>query len=69
MPPSPELLAKVAALPPATGRAATSTRPAARAGDPHFTLRRLLRPLAIALLVGLVLDGLDARGHAGAAAR
>jgi len=32
----------------------------ARAGDRHFTLRRLLRPLAIAMLVGLILDGLDA---------
>ena len=32
----------------------------ARAGDRHFTLRRLLRPLAAALIIGLVLDGLDA---------
>ena len=32
----------------------------ARAGDQHFTLRRLLRPLAAALVIGLVLDGLDA---------
>ncbi|HEY1345080.1 MAG TPA: ABC transporter ATP-binding protein, partial [Streptosporangiaceae bacterium] len=32
----------------------------ARAADPRFTLRRLLRPFAIAFGVGLVLDGLDA---------
>jgi ATP-binding cassette, subfamily B, bacterial len=32
----------------------------ARAGDRHFTLRRLLRPLTAALVIGLVLDGLDA---------
>ena len=32
----------------------------ARAGDRHFTLRRLLRPLAAALVIGLLLDGLDA---------
>ena len=32
----------------------------ARAGDRHFTLRRLLRPLAAALIIGLILDGLDA---------
>ena len=32
----------------------------ARAGDRHFTLRRLLRPFMIALIAGLVLDGLDA---------
>ena len=32
----------------------------ARAPDPRFTLRRLLRPFMIALIAGLVLDGLDA---------
>jgi ATP-binding cassette, subfamily B, bacterial len=32
----------------------------ARAGDKNFTLRRLLKPLAAALVIGLVLDGLDA---------
>jgi ATP-binding cassette, subfamily B, bacterial len=59
LPPSPELLAQVDALPPAKdvpnvdiGRA--------RAADRQFTLRRLLRPIALALLVGLLLDGLDA---------
>jgi ATP-binding cassette, subfamily B, bacterial len=59
LPPSPALLAQVEALPPAKdvpdvdlGRA--------RAADRHFTLRRLLRPLMLALIAGLVLDGLDA---------
>ena len=32
----------------------------ARAADRHFTLRRLLQPLAFALIIGLLLDGLDA---------
>ncbi|HTZ24352.1 MAG TPA: ABC transporter transmembrane domain-containing protein, partial [Streptosporangiaceae bacterium] len=59
IPPTPELLAKVAALPPANELPHVS-RTEARAGDPHFTLRRLLRPIALALFVGLVLDGLDA---------
>ncbi|MGH3256114.1 MAG: ABC transporter ATP-binding protein [Streptosporangiaceae bacterium] len=59
LPPSPQLLAQVEALPPPRdvpdvdlGRA--------RAGDRHFTLRRLLRPLMFALIAGLILDGLDA---------
>ncbi len=59
LPPSPQLLAQVEALPPARdvpnvdlGRA--------RAADRHFTLRRLLRPLMFALIAGLILDGLDA---------
>ena len=59
IPPSPELLAKVAALPPATDVPNVS-RSWARAGDPHFTLGRLLKPFAIALTAGLILDGLDA---------
>ena len=59
IPPSPELLAKVAALPPATDVPNVS-RSWARAADPHFTLRRLLKPFAIALTAGLILDGLDA---------
>ncbi len=59
IPPTPELLAKVDALPPANELPHVS-RVEARAGDPHFTLRRLLRPIALALFVGLVLDGLDA---------
>jgi ATP-binding cassette, subfamily B, bacterial len=59
IPPTPELLAKVDALPPANELPGVS-RAGARAADPHFTLRRLLRPIGLALFVGLVLDGLDA---------
>ena len=59
MPASPELLAKVAALPPATEKPGVD-QSFARAPEPHFTLRKLLRPFAIALVIGLVLDGLDA---------
>ena len=59
LPPTPELLAQVDALPPAKDVPDVPLA-AARAGDRHFTLRRLLRPLAVALIIGLVLDGLDA---------
>jgi ATP-binding cassette, subfamily B, bacterial len=59
LPPSPELLAQVDALPPAKDKPAVDLAQA-RAGDRHFTLRRLLRPLTVALIIGLVLDGLDA---------
>ncbi len=59
VPASPELLAKVAALPPATESPGVDES-AARAPDPRFTLRKLLRPVAIALIIGLVLDGIDA---------
>ena len=59
IPPTPELLAKVGALPPANDLPGVS-RADSRAADPHFTLRRLLRPIALALFFGLVLDGLDA---------
>ena len=59
LPPSPQLLAQVDALPPAKDVPDVPLA-AARAGDRHFTLRRLLRPLAAALFIGLVLDGLDA---------
>jgi ATP-binding cassette subfamily B protein len=59
IPASPELLAQVDALPPATETPGVATA-TARAPDPHFTLRRLLRPFLIAFAVGLVLDGLDA---------
>ena len=59
LPPSPELLAQVDALPPANDPPDVDLA-AARAGDRHFTLRRLLRPLTVALIIGLVLDGLDA---------
>jgi ATP-binding cassette subfamily B protein len=59
IPPTPELLAKVAALPPANDEPNVDKK-FSRAGDLHFTLRRLLRPFAIALIAGLLLDGLDA---------
>jgi ATP-binding cassette, subfamily B, bacterial len=59
IPASPELLAQVDALPPATDKPGIDSSQA-RAADPRFTLRRLLRPFAIAFMVGLVLDGLDA---------
>jgi ATP-binding cassette subfamily B protein len=59
IPPTPALLAKVDALPPADELPGVS-KAGARAGDPHFTLSRLLRPIALAMIFGLVLDGLDA---------
>jgi ATP-binding cassette subfamily B protein len=59
LPPSPELLAQVDSLPPVKDSPDVDL-PAARGADRHFTLRRLLRPLAAALVIGLVLDGLDA---------
>jgi ATP-binding cassette subfamily B protein len=59
LPPSPELLARVAALPPARDVPDVDVAQA-RAADRHFTLRRLLKPIAAALVIGLVLDGLDA---------
>ena len=47
-PPSPQLLAQVEALPPA--RDVPQVDPAqARAGDRHFSLRKLLKPLAAAI--------------------
>ncbi|MGH3156967.1 MAG: ABC transporter ATP-binding protein, partial [Streptosporangiaceae bacterium] len=59
IPATPELLAKVDALPPAS-ELPQVRRQTARAPDPHFTLRRLLRPIALAMFIGLALDGLDA---------
>jgi ATP-binding cassette, subfamily B, bacterial len=59
LPPSPELLAKVAALPPARDVPQVDIVQA-RAADRHFSLRRLLKPIAAALVIGLILDGLDA---------
>jgi ATP-binding cassette subfamily B protein len=59
LPPSPELLARVAALPPARDVPDVDIAQA-RAADRHFTLGRLLKPIAAALVIGLVLDGLDA---------
>jgi ATP-binding cassette subfamily B protein len=59
LPPTPELLAKVDALPPARDLPQVDQEQA-RAGDRHFTLAKLLKPLAVAMLAGLILDGLDA---------
>ncbi|HVB43725.1 MAG TPA: ABC transporter ATP-binding protein [Streptosporangiaceae bacterium] len=61
VPPTPELLAKVAALRPASDTPDVD-RAFSRAADPHFTLRTLMRPFAVALVAGLILDGLDAIG-------
>ncbi|WP_436772388.1 ABC transporter ATP-binding protein [Yinghuangia sp. YIM S09857] len=59
MPATPELLAQVAALPPATDKPDVDDR-VARAEDRKFTLRSLLRPYRAPLLVGLLLVTLDA---------
>jgi len=58
MPPTPELLAKVAALPPATDTPKVA-QAEARAADPSFSLRKLLRPFRLALLLGLLLVAAD----------
>jgi ATP-binding cassette subfamily B protein len=58
MPPTPELLAKVAALPPATEQPNVD-RDQARDVDPGFSLRGLLRPFRTALLLGLLLVAMD----------
>lgn len=55
----PDLLAQVAALPPATDNPAIS-RAEAEAGDPDFSLRRLLRPFRGPLALALLLVALDA---------
>ncbi|HWE13974.1 MAG TPA: ABC transporter ATP-binding protein, partial [Solirubrobacteraceae bacterium] len=59
VPPSPELLARVEALPPVKDEPKVGLA-RARAGDAAFTLRKLLKPIALALVAGLVLNGLDA---------
>jgi ATP-binding cassette subfamily B protein len=59
MPPTPELLAAVAALPAATDEPHVELE-AAAAADQEFGLRRLLRPLRAALAVALTLVALDA---------
>lgn len=57
--PTPELLARVAALRPARDAPGISKAEAA-APDPQFSLRRLLRPLRIAVALVLLLVALDA---------
>jgi ATP-binding cassette subfamily B protein len=59
IPASPALLAKVDALPPADDQPEVD-QSLSRGADSHFTLSRLLRPVALALFIGLVLDALDA---------
>ena len=59
MPATPELLAAVDALPPAND-VPNVDEDAARAADPHFTLKKLIRPLVKPLLVAFVLVALDA---------
>ncbi len=58
MPPTPDLLARLDALPPADDVPRVD-QAKARAPEPRFTLRKLLRPFLIALVAGLILDGLD----------
>ncbi|GAB7183082.1 ABC transporter ATP-binding protein [Kitasatospora sp. Ki12] len=55
----PDLLAKVAALPPAAD-SPDVPRAEAEAGDPDFSLGRLLRPFRTPLLIALLLVALDA---------
>jgi ATP-binding cassette subfamily B protein len=57
---APALLKQVERLAPATDTPPRVDQAAARAADPRFTLARLLRPVAVLLLAGLFLDGLDA---------
>ena len=59
MPATPDLLAKVAALPPANGTPDVELDEA-RPPDPQFNLRRMLRPFRIPLTIDLVLLTLDA---------
>jgi ATP-binding cassette, subfamily B, bacterial len=59
MPATPELLAAVDALPPANDVPNVDEK-AARAPDPNFTLKKLIRPLVRPLLVAFVLVALDA---------
>jgi ATP-binding cassette subfamily B protein len=58
LPPSPALVAQLEALPPASD-VPKIDQAEARAPAPRFTLGKLLRPFLIALVAGLVLDGLD----------
>ncbi|HEV2886529.1 MAG TPA: ABC transporter ATP-binding protein [Jatrophihabitans sp.] len=59
VPATEELVAKVAALPPATDEPGID-EVAAQAADPEFTLGRLLRPLRLAFALGIGLIGLNA---------
>ena len=59
IPASPELLARVDALPPARDVPGVDVG-WARAPSPRFRLRQVLRPFTVGLIIGLVLDALDA---------
>ncbi|HTU72766.1 MAG TPA: ABC transporter transmembrane domain-containing protein, partial [Trebonia sp.] len=59
VPPSPELLARVAALPPIKDKPKIDMAQA-RTADYNFTLSKLLKPILAAVIFGLVLDALDA---------
>ena len=59
VPASPDLLAKVQALPPALDQPDIPDR-LSHATDPEFGLARLIRPVRAVLTLGLVLVGLDA---------
>lgn len=59
LPPTPELIAQVESLPPATGEPQVDQLQA-RAPDPKFNLGRLLKPLSKPLLLGLMLVAADA---------
>lgn len=59
MPATPELLAKVAALPPANDRPDLDRATVTKA-DHSFSLKRLLRPFLVVLIGGLLLEAADA---------
>lgn len=59
VPATPALTAAVDALPPATGSPDIDDN-LARAADPAFGLRRLIRPVRVVLAAGLAIVGLDA---------
>jgi len=59
MPATPELLAKIAALPPATDRPHVD-EVQVRKADYEFSLKRLLRPFLVVLIAGLLLEAADA---------
>jgi ATP-binding cassette subfamily B protein len=59
MPATPELLAKVAALPPANDRPKLDTAEITKP-DYAFSLKRLLRPFLVLLVFGLLLETVDA---------
>jgi len=59
VPPSEDLLAKVAALPPATDEPEVDEA-SVREPEPRFSLRGLLAPVRLAFAIGIALVGLDA---------